>query len=47
MIHDLSGERAEAVRCYRQALTAEPDSLAADHARRYLERPYTGRPTAG
>ena len=44
MIYDLQGERAEAVRRYRQALAAESEGLVSDTARRYLAEPYRGRP---
>jgi tetratricopeptide (TPR) repeat protein len=47
MIHDLQGDREEAVRCYRQAVAVEGESLAADTARRYLDTPYADRPTGG
>lgn len=47
MIHDLRGERAEAIRCYRQATAAETGSLAAKMARRYLDTPFARRPRAG
>lgn len=43
MIHDLTGNREEAVRRYRQALAVETESIAKDLARRYLEAPYRGR----
>lgn len=46
MIHDLLGDREEAIRCYRQAVSAESESLAAETARRYLDAPYAGRPNA-
>jgi len=44
MVHDLQGEREEAVRRYRQALVVEGEGIAKDEARRYLNRPYRGRP---
>lgn len=44
MIHDLQGEREEAVRRYRKALAVEGEGIAKDVARRYLEEPYRGRP---
>jgi tetratricopeptide (TPR) repeat protein len=47
MIHDLLGERTEAVRCYRQATATESGGLAAETARRYLDVPFAGRPRAG
>jgi tetratricopeptide (TPR) repeat protein len=43
MIHDLQGDREEAVRRYRQALAVEKEGLARDLAQRYLENPYRGR----
>lgn len=43
MIYDLQGDRQEAVRRYRAALTVETDGLAKDLARQYLETPYRGR----
>jgi tetratricopeptide (TPR) repeat protein len=46
MIHDLLGDRAEAVRSYRQAVAADPESLAAETARRHLDTPYAGRSPA-
>ena len=42
MIHDLQGDREEAVRRYRKALDVGSGSLAGDLARRYLETPYRG-----
>jgi tetratricopeptide (TPR) repeat protein len=42
MIHDLQGEREEAVRRYRQALVVAKDGPARDKAERYLETPYRG-----
>ena len=47
MIHDLLGDRDEAVRCYRQAVGVQAESLAAETARRYLDTPFAGRPSAG
>jgi tetratricopeptide (TPR) repeat protein len=44
MIHDLQGEREEAVRRYRKALAVDTEGIARDLARRYLEAPYRGRP---
>lgn len=44
MVHDLQGEREEAVRRYRKALGVEGEGIAKDEARRYLDRPYRGRP---
>ena len=44
MIHDLQGEREEAVRRYRKALAVEGEGTAKDVARRYLDEPYIGRP---
>ena len=44
MIHDLQGEREEAVRRYRKALAVEGEGIAKDVARRYLDEPYRGRP---
>jgi tetratricopeptide (TPR) repeat protein len=43
MVHDLQGDREEAVRCYRKALAVETEGLAKDQARRYLDAPYRGR----
>jgi tetratricopeptide (TPR) repeat protein len=43
MIHDLQGEREEAVERYRKALAVEGEGIAKDLARRYLEDPYRGR----
>lgn len=40
MIHDLLGERAEAERSYRMALTIKTNSIAKDAARQYLNEPY-------
>jgi tetratricopeptide (TPR) repeat protein len=42
MIHDLQGEREEAVRRYRRALAVAKDGPARDQAQRYLETPYRG-----
>ncbi|HSB79108.1 MAG TPA: tetratricopeptide repeat protein, partial [Candidatus Methylomirabilis sp.] len=49
MIHDLQGEREEAVRRYRQALAAGKEGPARSLAQRYLETPYRGesRPPSG
>ena len=47
MIHDLQGERKEAVRRYRQALAVEKEGLARDLAQRYLETPYRGEKRPG
>jgi tetratricopeptide (TPR) repeat protein len=44
MIYDLQGEREEAVRRYRKALTVEGGGIAKDAARRHLDEPYRGRP---
>lgn len=44
MIYDLQGDREEAVRRYRKALSVPTEALAQDVARRYLETPYRGRP---
>jgi len=44
MIHDLQGNRQEAVRRYQAALTVETDGVAKELARQYLESPYRGRP---
>ena len=41
MIHDLAGDRAEAVRRYRKALEVEAESLAKEVAEEYLATPYT------
>ena len=46
MVHDLQGDREEAVRCYRKAVAVEAEGVARDLARRYLEAPYRGRPRA-
>lgn len=43
MIHDLEGDREEAVRRYRRALAVEGEGIAKDLARRYLDEPYRGR----
>jgi tetratricopeptide (TPR) repeat protein len=43
MVHDVLGERGEAVRRYREALALQADGLAADLARRYLDAPYRAR----
>ncbi|MBI2562839.1 MAG: tetratricopeptide repeat protein [candidate division NC10 bacterium] len=43
MVHDLQGDREEAVRRYRKALAVEAEGIAKDLARRYLETPYRGR----
>ncbi|MEK6719023.1 MAG: tetratricopeptide repeat protein [candidate division NC10 bacterium] len=43
MIHDLQGDREEAVRRYRKALGVETEGIAKDLARRHLETPYRGR----
>ena len=43
MIHDLQGNREEALHRYRKALAVESEGLAKDLARRYLEDPYRGR----
>ena len=43
MIHDLQGDREEAVRRYRQALAVGREGLARDLAQRYLETPYRGK----
>jgi tetratricopeptide (TPR) repeat protein len=40
MIHDLLGERGEAKKSYRMALTIETDGIAKDAARQYLSEPY-------
>ncbi|MBI4841853.1 MAG: tetratricopeptide repeat protein [candidate division NC10 bacterium] len=42
MVHDLQGDREEAVRRYRKALAVEAEGIAKDLARRYLETPYRG-----
>ncbi len=42
MIHDLQGDRKEAVRRYRKALDVSAGGLAGDLARRYLDAPYRG-----
>jgi tetratricopeptide (TPR) repeat protein len=46
MIHDLQGNREEAVRHYRQTLAVETEGLARDLAQQYLETPYRGRSRA-
>ncbi len=43
MVHDLQGDREEALRRYRMALAVETEGLAKDLARRYLDTPYRGR----
>ncbi len=43
MVHDLRGDREEAVRRYRKALAVDTEGMARDQARRYLEVPYRGR----
>ncbi len=43
MVHDLQGDREEAVRRYRKALAVDTDGMAKDLARRYLDEPYRGR----
>ena len=43
MVHDLLGEREEAVRHYRQALALAGDGPAHAAARRHLQEPYRGR----
>ena len=43
MIHDLRGEREEAVRMYKRALKVETRGIAKDYARMYLEEPYMQR----
>jgi tetratricopeptide (TPR) repeat protein len=43
MIHDLQGDREEALRRYRNTLAVETEGIARDLARRYLETPYRGR----
>lgn len=43
MVHDLQGDREEALRRYRKALAVEAEGIAKDLARRYLETPYRGR----
>jgi tetratricopeptide (TPR) repeat protein len=43
MIHDLRGDREEAMRRYRRALAVDAEGIATDWARRYLEEPYRGR----
>jgi tetratricopeptide (TPR) repeat protein len=43
MIYDLTGDRNEAVRRYREALRVQTEGLAKDLARQYLEVPYRGR----
>lgn len=49
MIHDLQGEREEAVRRYRQALAVGKEGPARSLAQRYLETPFRGesRPPSG
>jgi len=42
MIHDLHGDRQEAVRLYRRALDVETEGLAKETAQEYLAIPYTG-----
>ncbi len=42
MIHDLRGDRDEAIRRYRKALAVDGGGLAKEFARRYLEAPYRG-----
>ena len=44
MIYDLRGDREEAVRRYRAALSIESGGVGQDLARRYLDSPYRGRP---
>jgi tetratricopeptide (TPR) repeat protein len=43
MVHDLLGDREEAVRRYREALAVKTEGVAQDLARQYLETPYRGR----
>jgi tetratricopeptide (TPR) repeat protein len=43
MIHDALGDRAEAVRRYREGLSIQPDGLPSTVARRHLDAPYRGR----
>lgn len=40
--HDVLGERQPAVRDYREAIEAGPDTTRADTARKYLRSPYRG-----
>ncbi len=40
MIHDLLGQREEAMKSYRMALAVETDGIAKDFARQYLSQPY-------
>ena len=40
--HDMDGQRAQAVRDYRAAIEAGPETSRADQARRYLHSPYRG-----
>jgi hypothetical protein len=40
--HDLNGERAEALKDYRAAIEAGPDTSRADTARKYLRTAYAG-----
>jgi tetratricopeptide (TPR) repeat protein len=42
MIHDVLGDREEAVRRYRETLAVQSDGLASTLARRYLDAPYRG-----
>ncbi|MFB3817340.1 MAG: tetratricopeptide repeat protein [Candidatus Methylomirabilales bacterium] len=43
MIHDVLGDRDEAMRRYRETLAIQTDGLAGTLARRYLDAPYRGR----
>jgi tetratricopeptide (TPR) repeat protein len=40
MVHDLLGQREDAVKMYRMALAVETDGIAKEFARQYLSRPY-------
>jgi hypothetical protein len=42
MIHDVLGDREEAVRRYRETLAVQSEGLASTLARRYLDAPYRG-----
>ncbi len=47
MVHDLLGQREDAVKSYRMALAVETDGIAKEVARQYLSQPYRKEPASG
>jgi tetratricopeptide (TPR) repeat protein len=48
MVHDVKGERAQAVRCYKEVLAMKDfdNDSARDRAKEFLKRPYGAKPKA-